>query len=255
MTKPWGLFRYRSCSDHLWSDLEHSRLHFSAPANLNDPFDCRVEWRNALQRALASHPVSNKRRRRLKRIQDAFETRDPHLTVGICCFARDLRSLLMWSHYTRSHTGVCLYYEFPAKYMNETYPPIAGSEGASEEIYFVGGSGVHYGDNAFTRWLTRGGLNEPHPGDFAENAVTRLFTSKAKGWAYEEEWRMVASRPGLLTFDPRYLKDITFGLNIADADRRRIVNIAKANNPQIIFRQAKKSTTSDFALEFDQIAN
>ncbi|MBO9715867.1 MAG: DUF2971 domain-containing protein, partial [Pseudoxanthomonas sp.] len=27
---------------------------------------------------------------------------------GVCCFTRDARSLLMWAHYARSHTGICL---------------------------------------------------------------------------------------------------------------------------------------------------
>lgn len=73
MVKPWGLFRYRKCDEHLWQDLANSRLYFSVPAALNDPFDCRIDWRNALQRAKDSPLISAKQRLRLERIEAAFE--------------------------------------------------------------------------------------------------------------------------------------------------------------------------------------
>jgi hypothetical protein len=253
MAKDWELFRYREVNDYFWQGLERSEFYCAHPSTLNDPFDCRVDWKSALTRAVQAKGISQKRLRRLKAIREAFEEKDPHLNAGVCCFARDLRSLLMWSHYTRSHQGVCLFYKIPPDYFTTHYEPVPGPYGTSDELYFVGGSQVYYGDDEYTRWLSGGNLNAPLELESVENAVTRMFTSKARDWRYEEEWRMVTSAPGILQFEPKFLKDVTFGLHTSAENKARIAGIARNNNPQVIFRQAMRSTTKDFGLEFVEV--
>lgn len=250
MTETWQLFRYREINDYFWQGLENSEFYCSSPSGLNDPFDCRLNWRTSLIRALQVPNLSKDRFMKLKDMALKFDVRDPRLDAGICCFSIDVTNLLMWAHYSKAHTGVCLYYEIPPKYFWERYPFDQNSAGNTNSIEFAGGSQVWYGDDKFTEWLTTGDLNFPIEDDHVENAVTRIFTTKAKDWEYEEEWRIVTSEPGALKFDPHFLKGVTFGIRTADSHRAQIIEIAKRNNPEVWFQQAKRSETSDFGLEF-----
>ena len=159
----------------------------------------------------------------------------------------------MWSHYCEAHTGVCMYYEIPANYFWDRYPERSESSGKLDGFHFVGGCEVFYGNDSFTKWLTTGDLNYPIPDCHITSAATRIFSSKSKDWAYEEEWRIVTSRPGSLRFDPLFLKGVTFGINTIDENKTRISQIAKRHNPNVWFQQAGRANTTDFGLEIIEI--
>ena len=82
MCKPWQLFRYRAVNEFLWQELELAQLYCSPQNGLNDPFDCRLDWRGAFARALASPNLPLPRKRTLEDILRAFTTKDPLLEVG-----------------------------------------------------------------------------------------------------------------------------------------------------------------------------
>jgi hypothetical protein len=65
MSDPWQIFRYRPVNDFLWQELELAQFYCCSPLALNDPFDCRIDWRASLERALASPRVTYDRRRQL----------------------------------------------------------------------------------------------------------------------------------------------------------------------------------------------
>ncbi len=152
---------------------------------------------------------------------------------------------LMWSHYADAHRGVCLMYDIPADYFRNKY-----EHPDSDGFFFVGGSRIHYGDDAYCDWLKTGNLNKPLKGFPVENAVSRIFCSKAKAWKYEEEWRLVTSKPGVLQFEPTHLTQVGFGLLTPDAERKRLGEVAKRNNPNVLFSQAVKSRSSVFKIEY-----
>ena len=101
MSDSWRLFRYRPISQYLWQELELSELYCAPPQQLNDPFDCRVDWKSALERALKAQ-LSDHRRERLLHMQSAFTRVSPYLEGGICCFSIKVDDHLMWSHYADS---------------------------------------------------------------------------------------------------------------------------------------------------------
>jgi hypothetical protein len=246
MTKPVEGFKYRDIEhEHFWNALEHSYLYCPSPKTFNDPFDCQVNWKNSLGRALATPGLVSDRRKQLMGILDAFQGRDPLqvLDPGVFCFTRDLRSALMWSHYARAHQGVCLYYRFPPTYFAKRY-----EEPDSEDFFFVGHGRVGYGDDAFLRWLLEGNLDKPNKGDHAENAVVKIMTTKARKWAYEEEWRIVTSKPGRLYFDPDYLEEITLGLRVSKDNEDRLRAIARRANPRVKFNRMSIDQSFDYVL-------
>lgn len=239
-------FKYRDIdNEYFWDVLDKSYLFCSSPKTFNDPFDCQVQWARSFQRALSTPGLSAERKDCLRNILAEFEGRDPltALDPGVFCFTRDLRSPLMWSHYARSHQGVCFYYRFPAHYFAKRY-----EENSTDGFYFVGNGRVHYGDDAFLKWLVKGNLNSPVKDSPAENAVVKILTTKAQKWSYEEEWRIVTSKPGRLYFDPEYLQQITFGLRITKDNEERLIDTARRVNPHVKFNRMSIDERFDYVL-------
>ena len=242
----WGLFQFRRINRYFWRQLEYSEFFFSRPERLNDPFDCRVDWRRSLSRALATSTISSERRSKLVEIQSAFLGRDPHLEAGVCCFTINMNNHLMWSHYADSHRGICLFYSIPEDFFPRSYPP-------GHSRYFVGGSPVFYGNEALFNWLTTEDLDQPLPGDHIENAVSRIFSSKAEAWKHEEEFRLIASKEGSLKIDPAFLKQVTFGLRTPHDVRDRVRKLVKSTNPNAFVSEVRKDPQSDFGLMFPDV--
>lgn len=245
MANPWRLFRFRSLNSRFWQGFENSQFYCNLIQNLNDPFDCKVSWKDSLLRALSSSSVPPERRELLKMVLAAFMEQGPLLEAGICCFSSTMDNTLMWSHYADAHRGACLMYDIPAGYFSNKY-----EHPDSDGFFFVGGSRVYYSDNAFSDWLKTGNLNKPMMGFPVENTVSRIFCSKAKAWKHEQEWRLVTSTPGVLQFEPTHLTQVGFGLLTSDADRKRLAEVAKRNNPSVVLTQAVKSKSDDFKIEY-----
>lgn len=249
------LFRYKSVNEFLWQELELAELYCCTPPALNDPFDCRIDWRNSLERAGRHDGLSNERRAAVDEIKAEFERRDPGHRVGVCCFTCKVDDHLMWAHYADGHRGVCLMYDIPDDYLMEKHPPSGGGmvRRALRDhngFFFMGGAPIKYDDNAFYNWLTEGDLDEAGTGWMPGNALAKLFSSKAKVWAHEEEFRIITSQPGRLCLDPSFLSQVVFGTATSDDHRRLIERMAKRNNPHVNVQPATRSTTADFGITF-----
>lgn len=239
----WKLFRYRPASDFLLSEISNSEIYCAHPDALNDPFDCRIEWKPAFLRALSNRSISKQRRKIIESIRYQFSLKDPHLGAGIACFTIKADDQLMWAHYAKNHTGVCLYYEIPRSYFWDKYP----ADG--REHFFGGATQVFYGQNAFTRWLISGNLTEASD-DPAGSTVARIFSTKSKCWEHEEEYRVVMNRPGAIYLEPSFLKQVTFGLKTSELDRKEISRLALTRNPDVLIGRVEKCPHSDFGLKF-----
>lgn len=92
-------------------------------------------------------------------------------SLGICSFAQECDSILMWSHYAQSHQGICIEYDvncFEDHLLNNLYPVMY------EDILFDFRKLV----DEFSKYPIR----------------TNLLISlvKSKVWSYEKEWRIVS---------------------------------------------------------------
>ena len=250
MSNQWQIFRYRPVNDFLWQELELAQFYCCSPLALNDPFDCRIDWRASLERALASPKMTDDRRNQLSTLRETFLGADPTSEAGVCCFTCKANDLLMWSHYADSHRGVCLLYEIPHDYLMSRYSPEV-----DKDFFFVGGAPVRYQSNAFYDWLITGDLDFPHAGSVAENAMTVLFTAKAPEWKHEEEYRIITRRPGKMAFEPGFLKQVVFGLGTPEQHRRLVTQVAKRANRDIVLSEVRRSSDSDFGMAFPEIAD
>jgi len=202
--------------------LTTGQLFFAETPRLNDPFDplpqCLAsappdELRKLLHLAIAdAYPglsASEKERREEEMMQPGVLAgiddivRDLLNRGGVACFSEVNDEILMWSHYTNGHRGICL--EFEKDLLD------------AEWSRFHGVRRVLYSDDlpAFDPTL---------PG--IERTIRRILT-KYSGWKYEKEWRAMnvpEKGPGSanINFPPDSLTALIFGCRTADSHKRLI---------------------------------
>ena len=109
--------------------------------------------------------------------------------TGVCSFAGDPLSILMWSHYAANHEGVCLQFEL-----------------ARDPRYFAAALSVDYTDDyPIVNWVT-------------DMDYTIVLFRKHTGWKYERERRIVIpeSAGTFFEFRPAALSGIIIGCRASD---------------------------------------
>jgi hypothetical protein len=127
-------------NEHTLSILQKGELYFSTPKEFNDPFDClfpilpyEITEKQVSDSINSKAPESREKRKQLKafikksydgnikKYVDYFNTlikedprflyelnRDQSDKFEICCFSKNYKNILMWSHYADSHKGICI---------------------------------------------------------------------------------------------------------------------------------------------------
>jgi len=237
------IHRFRRINKNFLKSLVNSELYFSHPNQLNDPFDCRVDIFDSLNRAI--HNANGAKRKQLKGIRE-FMNDSVNINkiksfienVGICSFSLELENTLMWSHYADNHRGVCLTYSFPKSFFDNTKDEVLGIVK------------VKYGVNPLSDWFLGEALKQyVQSDDFLRYLIKEGFTAKSKLWQYEEEVRIVRKNAGVQAIDKQFLKMICFGLATPDADITLVKNIIGQRGYDIELRKMVRSTSSDLGLE------
>ncbi|MDO8800990.1 DUF2971 domain-containing protein [Phenylobacterium sp.] len=146
-------------------NIQRRRLKIATIEDLNDPFELRAM---VLSTAHKRWAIGEWRR-------------DIASKVGLLCFSTSWRNPVQWSHYAHHHTGLCLGFDIPEKFlMPVTYQ-----------------AKLH--PDLITPALNRA--------EMGEGAVLKLLSTKYSHWRYEREIRMfmdleVAQTEGALYFHP-----------------------------------------------------
>lgn len=246
--------------------IQHGEIWAGAPSAFNDPYDCQpaVErdytqdvvqrWAMQALKNMSSQPLSDQdARRRAAHTAQAYATGDKNLTQhmrqfedsmlkmlredwGVACFTTHYRNVLMWSHYATKHRGVCV--EVPHS------ESVFSSSGTTSLLK------VNYDDQ------------RPKLAVFSEEFRTEdsrlehaiaFFSSKAKSWEYEDEWRAIRPKgPGLLDIPRNAVKAVTLG-SLMDAElRAAVINAAKNADHPVAIYQARLSDTK-YEIERDPV--
>jgi hypothetical protein len=140
---------YHICPlEHAQSNLENSRLKIACFDDLNDPFEFRAVAYGT---------------RELRTAVKAFGA-NFGLSTGLLCFSEDWTSPVMWSHYGRSHRGVCLGFDVPRRAVRR----------------------VIYRSKRLQLQLA----DDEAPGAISPEIQRLLLRVKCREWAYERERRM-----------------------------------------------------------------
>ena len=230
-------------ADRLADLLTNHRVFCSNPANFNDPWDCKpffdldVVDDPAMHQIIAEDfirnqeggphgdPMDEQLRRDpnvakmfLKRFNDKFCKDFVPSRWAVYCLGKRSDSALMWSHYSRNHTGICLEFTVPG-------------------TKFANAWEVEY--------------QEEYPAFiFALSDPVRLLIVKSDVWAYEEEFRLVCpyntnlpDYPLLLDgsylpIGPLALKSVIVG---CQADHEAIEKLISEHAPTLPIRRAFRS--------------
>lgn len=238
------LYKYRKPSEHTFTNIDLCQLKFSFPTELNDPFDCKIDVsfngeQSDWKRWLDSQPYDSSKKavvwEHLKRInfdgKQFSGTREQEETKSILVLALSEinDNVLMWSHYSKYHTGFCLGFN-------------TSIEGNSLGIIFDKNDIVFKVSDITPGFLPVRKViyqvDMPPSFNSLKDDVKELmnFTIiKHPDWAYEKE-RRIALAPAqikqqMVNYEKDVLKEVIIGYKTKKEDIDRLLRILKSNYP------------------------
>ena len=232
------LYKYREISSiGLENTITNGEIFFPDPTRFNDPFDCKPKvgvhkseykrnkyYRNLIKSKrphLTSHEIKKEIRTNphIKKLRNTKYIEELVLKLiksyGIYCLTEVPDDILMWSHYSASHTGVCLQFD------------------AKEELsLFWEAYMVTYQDKYPE-------VNVMKIGEYEQ--FFNLFATKSTHWQYENERRVIKDEndggSNMYTFDTKLLTGVILGARISQKDEATILNwVNKKNTPTKVYR-------------------
>lgn len=218
--------------------FQECKLWFSSPAKFNDPFDCKIYPTVPSNEELALYLATNAENVTMAdydMLHKGIQKFGSRLTLqaiddvmnksGIKCFTPNNANILMWSHYTNSHKGICLEFD-----------TLEDSE------FFVYPINVVYTENY------------PHLNFTDKSFTTTILRTKSKVWEYEEEVRVYKPQSGYYNFNSKSLKSVTFGCNTPEDQQKTIIDIIKHNRAlgHVLFHKCT-TNTSHFKLDINPL--
>ncbi|MBI3529441.1 MAG: hypothetical protein HY067_15925 [Betaproteobacteria bacterium] len=229
------LYRYRDLvgprAEWVRQIIVDSRVYFASPEKFNDPFDCRIrfrtdgspdELRENLKQLLRKYGYSRQERRErmrklgdpatfIRNVTEGFQ-REVNGT-GILSLSSTQESILMWSYYASSHSGVCLQFRVVVD------PP-----------FFALAMPVTYVKELPVPNLLGNDRNE---------RAQQLLMTKTEEWVHEREWRMLEPDrgPEARVFPTELLSAIILGAKIDEADKDRVLSwVAQRSIPLPVYQ-------------------
>ncbi len=269
-THPEFLYKYITWPDNKSEDqwrrriLTHNEMYFSSPLQFNDPFDCGVgfkweglsleDYRNFVYEFVDSEITSDTDRMKMllkmKETAKKFANKDVlaktvkktidivNRKMGVFSLSGNLDSILLWSHYTSAHRGICLCYKF------------------GELKEFIKGLIRIYKSIILFRRII---YSQQYPNVIPKNMndeerfVAPLLI-KSLEWKYEDEYRVIGYNMARKTY--RYenyiLGRVILGARINQEHKKEIIDIIKNKHSKINIFQAKLKD-NEFGLDFEEI--
>lgn len=227
-------------------------VYFQSPNYFNDPFDCKsafhyggatdAEWRRHYENKIR---ISG-RGRSEETINDLVESemklgRHKHLTyreeqvkifqsvlsnavkkLGMLCLSEVNNDILMWSHYSDGHRGICL--QFDKKQLQNQFHV--------ESVQY------HSRYTSFKTFLDLIQTSE----------LDRLLKRKSRDWKYEREWRVIhnfeSKKARLLRLSPGMLTGVILGCQMSTRDKALVGGWVKSLGGTVQLYEATKNTST-----------
>jgi hypothetical protein len=242
-------YKFRAFDQRALEILINRELYFAAPHTLNDPLDNQldIEKEYALaqvpliyienadersQKLFLLHLLNSKRFFDKEGGQISFNQAIQRFiaSAGILSLSKTVGDALLWSHYAAGHTGIAIGIDTTLLPSNEIHdagevayaekPPYAA---VFSELVEALGEFVKPWDNN----------REPYPDELGDKFYTKQIEkmvranryAKSQRWSYEEEYRIVRSKPGFVQFPSPALKKIVFGQRASSENIRTVMNL------------------------------
>ena len=152
----------------------------------------------------------------------------------ICCFSEDVKSPLMWAHYTDSHKGFAVEYDF----RNYSTPCVSCQNKCSQEHYESLFPIVYSIEKFNAKDFLSEYMLQIFMSNFSNNlfipkddvlAIYKIFLHKSLDWEYEKEWRFISmcqNHPGIKVKPSA----IYLGCKMKQSNRNELCSFARENN-------------------------
>jgi len=220
-----------------------SLLWLSAPSDFNDPFDMKVNFiaeggpqkkKDRIRRLVAQQGTRLTRsERRAKKVELLQMPRARLLDgaraayniarqeIGVCSFASDARSILMWSHYGNNHRGLCLQFDI--------------ARDPASLLFAVRVDYLDEDEYPKINWYVD-----------LQPQLREALLRKHVGWKYEGERRIVLPNGAhsQILFRPEALRSVILGSraspDLVDCVREIVRERASRNMPKICVLRARE---------------
>ncbi len=178
----------------------------------------------------------------------------------VSCFSEDYKSILMWSHYAKDHSGFCVQYDFKSlgnnSHLTRSLFPIFYTNKIFTIDSYIHNTQPQFLDvhSSYMNGINLNNILEGTELKIVErnNETNNMFQTyaalnKFKGWQYEKEWRYVlychndSEYPYITVPKPKAIYLGTKSNNI-----NAVLEVAKNKNIDV-YQMSMKS--SDYALE------
>lgn len=252
MSLPNKLYKYESWNEYSLANLKNQQLYFSKPRSFNDPFDCSIDCqfediteeqydllhdrylkvapdKSHFRKRFGNTPTDDfKTFIRLVLEGELKESTNCSFDHGVTCFSETKDEILMWSHYSGSHTGFCLEFD-------TSFDPFSKAQQ------------VRYKED-FPKVNPAKIILDPSLPE-----ALKAYLTKHKSWEYEKEWRSFHEEGNrLFGYPAESLTAVYFGAKMNPAHLEIIALIIQGQNSQTTFHRGRKSQ-SQFKVKFDQI--
>jgi hypothetical protein len=239
------LYKYQRINSFLFQLLIDNSLWFSKPCDFNDPFDVQFqlnlkstkEQRDEAVKTLVNQMKSTNMYFNETLVYDTLSKRAEEIDLdtimnkniyeefqrfGISCFSDIQDNILLWSHYSDGHKGLCLEFDF------------------SQDEHIDG-------------WLWKVHYSNDYPIIINNDDAIKGLITKSTHWEYEREYRVVKPLHGSSKFSKSSLKSIIFGARIDSLDMNRIMTLVRGlGYEETKFKKASIATTK-YELTFSDI--
>jgi hypothetical protein len=187
--KPVRLYRYRSLDqfDREVDAIAQGYLYCAAYTNLNDPMEGLFSSSQLLRRSEDYRTIRT-------------AVRENKAQIGMCSFSEVHDHELMWAHYAKRFSGVCIAYSLSR--LLEHLP---------KDVSFVR---MYYNEEVPTIRVTR---TEP------SQLAKMVLSYKNYRWLYEREWRMFGPLGKAIYTTVNCVTRVYLGSRIGDTERERLM--------------------------------
>ena len=252
---PEKIYKYLPINEYTFTNLLNNQIWFSSPLDFNDPFDCKMfKLIKSREKKLVkffkkknysdfyiNNEVKEYRDNLNKYYQDADEKTKEIIAKDypISCFSKTKENILMWSHYSNNHKGLCL--TFSSFVLNNSFKYNNGKNKTLLSQLFNVKYKKKYAELDFFN------------NNKIRDCIKNMFKYKSTYWKYEEEVRIISDRYGAVEFKKEALTEIVFGCKSDKQVRKDIIKlIKKCNYPNVNFLLATKKE-NQFGLTFEEI--
>ena len=173
------IYKYRSDKDdYLKGLLKFSEFHFSAWDEMNDPMEGYFRYYDHEHEPEELLSAVNEKKK-----------------IKICCFSMVPDDMLLWSHYSNNHKGVCIEVDIDLDRSKDvTFEPIR----YKDDIQFIK--------------LPDGKIR----------SAKDILSSKLSPWSYEREIRAFTSNPDPICIKVGKITRVILGINATEETRKMI---------------------------------